>query len=363
MKKIYLSIAVMAVSASSFGQALLQQTPLQTITSAVTRDVVLPVHNSTLTDPTDTLGFDELGAGLTLYGSDGGYIFGTSGFQFPAPNEDVFQFSLEFARGFLVQDPQIVIGAGFVFGAKSNASGSPAAVTAKVYRLDPDRALSAIDAPALDVEGPSTTVLASADIAFADADTVFPEITWVNFDSEASVSADFVIGLDITALYGAPADTLVLLADENGDSEGDFTWTRIVQGGPSPAGAGIWVQTQALFQTPLLVNLAIFAIVAESGVGIEEQGFFNGVKATMFPNPAVSSDNVTIQYGLETAAKNVELSIVNVNGQVVYTSAEGAKASGLYNMNVPAGTLSSGSYIYVLNADGSRIAKRMEILK
>jgi hypothetical protein len=32
-------------------------------------------------------------------------------------------------------------------------------------------------------------------------------------------------------------------------------------------------------------------------------------------------------------------------------------------MNIPAGTLASGSYIYVLNADGARIAKRMEVLK
>jgi flagellar hook assembly protein FlgD len=118
-----------------------------------------------------------------------------------------------------------------------------------------------------------------------------------------------------------------------------------------------------LLQSDLFVNLAIFAVVAESPNSIEEQGYMNGVKVTMYPNPAVSSENVTIQYGLETSAKNVDLSIVNVNGQVVYTAAQGAKASGIYTMNVPAGTLSSGSYIYVLNADGARIAKRMEILK
>ena len=355
----------MAVSASSFGQALMQQTPLQTITSAVSRDVVVTMPSSAATDPTDTLGGDVLDNQLFLYGSDGGYIFGTSSFAFPAPNVGFYQFSLEFARGFIVNDPQIVIGAGFIFGAKEDASGAPAAAKAKLYNINPNRAVDDLAATGLNVDGPSTAVLASADIAFADADTLFPNFTWVNFDAEAWVGSDFAISLDITSLYGTPADTLVLLSDENGSSgtDGSYTWTKVEQvQSSSPTGQGFWAQTTALFQSPLLVNLAIFAVVAESGVGIEEQGFFNGVKATMFPNPSVTSDNVTVQYGLETAAKNVDLNIVNANGQVVYTATEGAKASGLYTVNVPAGTLASGSYIYVLNADGARVAKKMEVL-
>ena len=363
MKKIYLSIVVVAVSASSFAQSLQEQTIMQqTVTSAVARDVVLPAHNSALTDPTDTLGFDELGAQLIQYGSNSGYVFGTNELVDPTQGS---QFNLEYARGFIVNDPFTVIGAGFIFGSKEDVSGAPVAAEARLYNIAPNRAIGTQASTAPDADGPAASVLASADLAFADADTTFPNITWVDFDSEAWVPSDFIIGLNIAALYNGanPADTLALLADADGDSDGDYTFTRIGLSPTSPASQTLWAKSGVLLVDGLANNLAIFAVVAESPNSIEEQGFLNGVKATMFPNPAVSSDNVTIQYGLETAAKNVELSIVNVNGQVVYTSAEGAKASGLYNLNVPAGTLSSGSYIYVLNADGARIAKRMEILK
>lgn len=359
MKKIYLSITAIAISASAFSQTFIQQR----VTSSVAKDVVLPVYNGSASTPDDTLGFDELGAQLFQYGSDAGYVFGANVLAFPAPNEGVFQFNTEFARGFIVDDAQNVIGAGFIFGSKSDASGSPAAAKAKLYNVEPNKALSALVAPpVLDADGPGSTVIASADLAFSDADTVFPNITWVDFDTEGWVSSDFAIGLDIKALYGTPSDTLVLLADEHNDSDGESTWTKFTQGADAN-GTTLWARSTALLQSDLFVNLAIFAVVAESPNSIEEQGYMNGVKVTMYPNPAVSSENVTIQYGLETSAKNVDLSIVNVNGQVVYTAAQGAKASGIYTMNVPAGTLSSGSYIYVLNADGARIAKRMEILK
>jgi hypothetical protein len=64
---------------------------------------------------------------------------------------------------------------------------------------------------------------------------------------------------------------------------------------------------------------------------------------------------------LRTAVKNVTVSIYTLNGQVAYSASQGAKASGTYNVNVPAGTLATGSYIYAIEADGKRLAKKMEI--
>jgi hypothetical protein len=167
--------------------------------------------------------------------------------------------------------------------------------------------------------------------------------------------------LDITALYGTPSDTLVLLADAHNDSDGESTFTKITQGA-SASGQGIWARSTALLQSDLFVNLAIFAVVAESGVGIEEQGFVNGVKMTTYPNPAANGDNVTIQYGLESAAQDVSVRIVSTTGQVVYSVSEGSKNSGVHQTIVPTGTLASGSYVYLLEADGKRLAKRLEIL-
>ena len=84
---------------------------------------------------------------------------------------------------------------------------------------------------------------------------------------------------------------------------------------------------------------------------------------TTYPNPALASDNITIQYGVESSVEKVEINIIDMNGRLIFTAEEGSKTSGLYNLNVPAGTLSVGSYIYSIEADGARMAKRMEILK
>ena len=355
MKKIYLTVTVLAVSTAAFAQSFVQQA----VTSSVAREISFPVNSNAAATPTDTLGFDELGQQLIQYGSNSGYVFGTNVLVDPQGT----QYNLEYARGFIVNDPYTVIGAGFIFGLKSDVSGSPAAAKANLYSIANNRALGSISSTAPDSPGPAATVLATADVPFASVDTVFPNVTWVDFDTEAYVPSDFVIGLNIAALYGTPVDTLALLADADGDSDGDYTFTRIALSPTAPSAQTLWAKSTILLQGGLDVNLAIFAVVAESGVGIEEQGFFNGVKMTTFPNPALTSDNVTIQYGVENAVENVNVSIYTMSGQVVYTTAEGAKASGLYNVNVPAGTLSAGSYIYAIEADGRRLAKKMEILK
>jgi len=360
MKKIYLSITVLAVSTAAFAQSLQEQTIMQqTVTSEVAREVTFPVNSSAAATPTDTLGFDDLGASLILYSSNSGYVFGTSVLADPQGT----QYNLEYARGFIVNDPYTVIGAGFIFGAKMNASGSPAAAKANLYNIANNRALGSAASTAPDAPGPAATVLATANVAFTDADTVFPNVTWVDFTTEAETPSDFAIGLSIAPLYGTPADTLVLMADADGDSDGDYTFTRIALTPTAPSAQTLWAKSTILLQGGLDVNLAIFAVVAEIGVGIEEQGFFNGVKMTTFPNPALTSDNVTIQYGVETSVKNVTVSIYTLNGQVAFSASQGAKASGTYNLNVPAGTLASGSYIYAIEADGKRLAKKMEILK
>lgn len=359
MKKIYLMLTAMAVSSAVFAQNFVKQE----LTSVVAKDVVLPEFSNAAGTPDDTLGFDELGVQLIQYGSDAGYVFGTNTIAFPAPNEGNFQWNLEYARSFPVQDPQVVIGAGFIFGYKNDVSGSPAAATVKLYDLKQDVALSVLALPpAFDADGPGSNVLASGDLNFADADTMFPAITWVNFDADGWVASDFVIGLDITSLYGTPSDTLVLMADAHNDSDGTSTFTRFAQG-TAIGGQSLWARSTALLQGDLFVNLAIFAVVAESEVGIEEQGFVNGVKMTTYPNPATIGENITVQYGLESNAKNVSFRIVSATGQVFSTVYEGEKRSGLHQTTIPTGNLASGSYIYLLEADGKRLAKRLEILK
>jgi len=346
----------MLFSASVFGQKFVQQE----VTHAIAKEipVTMPGLNA---NHSDTLGLSTYGTQIFQYTSNVGYIFGTSDFEGVVQGQTVNQLNLEYAAGYIVNDDYSVVGAMMWFGDKEDVSGNPADLTVKVYSLGDDKAVSTAQTTMPDVVGPDQ-MLTSVALPFSDVDTS-TLATFVSFASPVLVSEDFAISVDISNLYTTPADTVWLYASEEGVSDGTYTWTsiavRLSTGQLTPSS---WALSTGLLQGGLDVNLAIFAIV-ETPNGIEEQGFLNGVKMDVYPNPSFSSDNVTIQYAVEKAVEKVELNIYNMNGQVVFTSAEGAKASGLYNLNIPTGTLSAGSYIYSIEADGARMAKRLEILK
>lgn len=366
MKKVYLSFGLLAAVATTNAQDAMS---LQTfIPSEI--DSKLDVNSPALTAVAgeDTLGLIDFSTSIqtTFDASGSGYIFGSS-----LMDTSITQggqtipltiINSGLGRGFLVNDAYNVSGVMIWFGVKEGMNAAPADLNVSLTTMVENKAFTSSTSTAADGDGPGTQL---ATVALPFADVQGPTGTFVNrtfafFSTPVYVNTDFAVVVDIEGLYGAEVDTVAIVNEANGTSNADglYSWYRqAAQGLPV---APSWIASSAL---GLPADLAIFAIVQESGVGIEEQGYLNGVKMTTYPNPALSSDNVTIQYGLETAVKNVEINIMNLNGQVVYTAAEGAKASGVYNVNVPAGTLAAGSYIYAIQAGGARMAKKMEILK
>ncbi len=355
MKKIYLLFASLIVGGAAWSQQL---TEIDFVKYSTSKEAITDVSAAS-GDPTDTLGFDEFGNGLYAFGSTAGWISGTSSMT----NGGQTQQNHEFAAGYEVSGSYDVLGAFILFASKAESSGTPADLKVHVRPIEPLSAVSAIGVSSLDTAGPGEPLTSQA-LPFNSIENGqgIPIPTITMFDQTAAVSDDFVIGVDIEDSYGStPIDSIVLFTDSIGDSDGMLTWTRFGIENPSGA-ASTWYKTTGTIQGGFNVHFAIFAIVS-SVVGIEEQGYLNGVKMSAFPNPAISSDDVTIQYALETTAKNIDINIYSLNGQQVYTATLANKAAGLYNVNVPAGTLAAGSYVYSIDADGARMAKRMEILK
>lgn len=354
MKKIYLSLSLLVAA----GASMAQNFSTIEVNHSSAKEVPTVEHSVAL-DATDTLGLEDFGNEIWQYGSPSGFVFGTNDLEDTQsiPGTTVHQLNYEYAAGYIVNGSYNVTGAMIWFGGKTDVSGSPADLKVKMYSLADNKAYGTAQSTAPDVVGPNQ-LKGSVNVAFADVDTV--DATYALFANQLWTNGDFALAVDIKDLYGAPADTVWIYASEDGASDGSYTWTKI---GFDINPATIWARSTGLLQGGLDVNLAIFALVDESGVGIEEQGYLNGVKMTTYPNPAVSSDVVRIQYGLENAADKVEIRILDVNGRLVYAASEGAKASGIYTLEVPAGTLSAGSYIYSLEANGGRMAKRMEIVK
>ena len=79
-----------------------------------------------------------------------------------------------------------------------------------------------------------------------------------------------------------------------------------------------------------------------------------------FPNPF----NPTTQIGFELPqSANVNLVVLNSVGQQVATLAQGPYTAGSHQINFDASGLASGVYIYILQANSTRILKKMTLLK
>jgi len=315
----------------------------------------------------DTLGLDDFSTSIQLTFDLGGsgYIFGSSlsdtSISQGGQTIPITLINTGVGRGFLANDPYLVEGAMIWFALKEGVNATPADLTVSLHDLESDVAFSSPSSTGPDGEGPGSEI-ASVALPFDDVDTSSTVLapTFALFSAPAWVGGDLAIVVNIEGLYATEVDTVAVYNEAQGTSNGDGTLSWYGQGALGLPVAPTWVASSAL---GLEADLAIFAIVAESGVGIEEQGFLNGVKMTTYPNPAVSSDVVTIQYGLENAAQKVEVNIFDMSGKQVFSIAEGDRAAGVHTIDVPAGTLSAGSYVYSLEANGGRMAKQLQILK
>jgi N-acetylmuramoyl-L-alanine amidase len=100
-------------------------------------------------------------------------------------------------------------------------------------------------------------------------------------------------------------------------------------------------------------------------VGVNEEPLANPVKYSLsqnFPNPF--NPSTVIRYALPEAG-NVTLKVFDINGVLVETLVSGYKESGNYQVSFPKENknISSGLYFYELQAGGTRIMKKMILLK
>lgn len=360
MKKIYLTAVVLAFATLGFAQqtaVIPQNMGFETAT----------IPQSRIAAGEDTLGLLDFSATVqtTFDLGGGGYLFGTflvdtaiQGFPATITNRAV-------GRGFITNDPYNVTGAMIWFALKSGVNASPADLTVSLHKVADNVSFSTAASQSEDGPGPGAE-LASTALAFDDIDVSAPGApTYAMFSTPAWVDGDLAIVVDFAGLYGAQVDTVVVFNEQSGtgSADGTYSWTQQnaeVNINGQVQNIPLWLANSTY---PLESDFSIFAIVEESGVGIEEQGFLNGVKMTTYPNPAVSSDVVRIQYGLENAAEKVEINVFDMNGKLMFSQVEGNRAAGIHTLDVPAGTLSAGSYVYSLEANGGRMAKQLQILK
>ena len=350
MKKIYILAA-----AAIFSTAAIAQVPQAGKPYVKDSKQISVKHNNSKT-PTDTLGWVPnlnwlpsefaLGGQVWNYGyTGGGYVYGNNvdsldhcaqGYK----NVGAVSFGVE---GVL---------AGFV--GKYHAGSGTTNITFNMYDMQPNSVYEwdGVNPVTLTGEGPSGAPLATTTMALNMADTTWFTLNYAAFPSVVSVSGtSFALSMDVTA-FRASGDTIGLASDTDGEgyryayhyynSLNNFIVTADAFGG-------------------LNNNLALFPVVDDNFIGIDDKDFLNGMQLSAFPNPVV--DQTTISYNLEENMNKVKLIVYDVTGKEIYNVNYGAQAKGSYNVTLDASEFTTGNYFYSLIANGNRLTKRFVVTK
>lgn len=329
MRKIYLFIMMIAIS----GYVIGQERVAGDIEKKMDASLIESMDFTTKT-PTDTLvpsGIQNA-SGLSVgRAQGGGYITGVNGYG-----------DLAKAQQFPVTDGYYVEGFLVWVGAKEIV-GSAGTVDAVLYDMDGTTGSTTAG------EGDQTcpnSVLESVTLDMdADIDTS-GGFSVAEFNNPVLRTSDYAAGLDFTNVGD---DTLGVVHSADGDAQqSELSWEMWDD--------NAWYSI--LYGWGIDIDMAFLPVVDMSSQDIDEHDFVNGIRMETYPNPAVEQVNLDFQI---QEASNVKVSILDMTGKIVKSEDFGQKEAGKHNVKISANDLNSGNYIYVLEADNKRLAKKMVI--
>lgn len=354
MKKIYILAVATIFAATSFAQVSEQGNAELTGTKNVSS--IKHLNDKT---PTDTSGWVAnpskwlpgefaLGGTVTLYGyTGGGSVFGTN---ISGNDIDVC------AQGYLNLGSASFGVEGILVGfyRKDEIAGTGTAD----FQLWSMAANSAWEDPSQSAtytqtyNGPSA-MLGSVTVGIAAMDTNWFSLTYGAFASTISVNAtDFACVVNANGIE-AVDDTVGIASDQL--LEG-FRLTYHYVGVNSR-----WYVTNDLFGGTLDNNVAIFAVIDDNFLGVDDYDFYNNMQLSAYPNPAINEANIA--YNLNEDMDNVTLVVYDMTGKEVYNQAYGNQVKGSYNVSLDMANYTSGNYFYSLISNGNRLTKRMVVVK
>lgn len=281
--------------------------------------------------PTDTIS-DFFAGSLTIYSyPGGGYFVGLNADTPPLTEE---------AQGYVVIDPYTVEELMIYVGGKADTltSNDPnSAVTLNIRSLD-------------GANGAPGTILGTQPIPFTDfvdpTDSTVG-VTIVDVNPDVYVTFDWAAGFSFNTL--SAGDTIGFVSNADGDGQGDgYNWYQI---------NGSW--RNFLTDNNTDFDFAVFPIIYQNGVGIEEFSFVEGIKLGLpAPNPAVGSTNIDFELA---ATANTSLEIFNNMGQKVKTMDLGNLNTGVHQVTVDVNDLAVGTYYYSLVSGANRVTKKLMV--
>lgn len=199
---------------------------------------------------------------------------------------------------------------------------------------------------------PGVLLGTSQSIAFSAIDTA--DANTFMFTSSVSVSDNFFASVIVSP--GNPTDdTVAVLQFFDGtnpsNSCGNGTaWEKQFDNTWHPFNGSLSTEWGADIQ------LAIFPIIDNSTAGIEDLSPVTTHK--LYPNPA--SEVVNVSYALNITA-DVTFTLTDINGKIMYTSAQAALPAGAYNQTVDISALATGVYNYSITTGTHTISSKLMV--
>jgi hypothetical protein len=363
MKKIY-TIALLFLSTVAFSQSELSK-------MVIKRTVNLPSFSgeSAVRTITDTLGIGVTATAFTalpIFASissqalllqyvGGGFAYGVN----------VSPSNLnEIAQGYELLGPAGVEEVLMWFAGKTAGAAhtSASSFNVRVYAITPNAAnnINPSNFSVIPFPGPST-VLASQPFLFDNIDTALFSFNVVTFPATIPVGTDFAVGAEFNQLKNTYHDTIGFLCDNVGDAQGfDFAFHK---------SGNQWYVSDAIFSgytsgpgTGLLDNdIAIFPVIDNAFVGINDNSYLSGIKMSAYPNPA--ANHVTISFGVNKDSFT-KLELFDSRGRKIIEKEIGSVSAGkIQEVNLDVSTLPSGNYYYSVAGNQGRMIKKLEICK
>lgn len=324
MKKIYILALLISFTAFSFAQKA----------SNGSIKVSNPFSLGSVETPTDTLmpyGIANATTFTVYTAASGGYVMGTNGYGDKAKAQTFDVTTSYKVEGVLIWAgaKEVVGTAGTLTVALTNCTGAGTASTGAVNTA-PSSVISSVTVPmsAIDTAG---------------------DLTIATFASPVIVSARYAVVTDFATLGD---DQFGMVSCGDGDpGTTETSWEKWSD--------NAWHTILAEWGG-LTIDAAIFVVVDQSTAGIESHNFFDGIKFSAYPNPAINSTK--IHYEIASSAK-VQIDVIDMTGRIVTTLNEGFKTVGQHAVTLNTEELKSGVYFVSVNANGNRLTKRLTINK
>jgi hypothetical protein len=189
------------------------------------------------------------------------------------------------------------------------------------------------------------TQIATTTISNSDIDTT-GYFSFAFFAPPVYVNTNFAVVLDYTSFGDDSLGIVSCIAGDPGTVES--SWIKL--------NSNAWRTVLKNFGAN--IDMYVVVVTDQSTASIDSPRFFNGMKMSLSPNPAVTSTNIV--YELENPS-TVALEVFNSQGKTVMKINETEQRSGNHVVNFNTENLSDGNYYVSLLVNGKRLTKKLII--